>query len=166
MNLTKQLIDTAETKIIDSFLKAEAGFKKTLKLPTIAWEDMGRVAGRASYSRNQITLSPTLYFENQNDFVERTVVHESAHLVAYQVFGDEITGRSSSNFGSVMVFNPFTRHHRRRVNRAQPHGHQWKQTMRVMGVDASLITRCHSYDVSSVANVWKYKCTVCGRTSD
>lgn len=103
----------------------------------------GRVAG---YMVTDVDGSYTLRFnlhlamENEN-FIERTVVHEYAHMLV-----------------SMLEWsNP----------NVKSHGREWKYVMRMMGAkDAS---RCHSYKGVQRARKstrYVYKCSACGETME
>lgn len=131
--LTKELIGRLETKVLETYDKAQSVFGRVFDLPIIEFEDMGRVAGRAFYWKNLIKFSPTLFKENVEDFTKRTIVHECGHIIAHKVY----------------------------PNLKRPHGPEWKKVMQMLG--AQDIGRCHSYDTSSVVRKYhvrkfKYKC--------
>lgn len=46
-------------------------------------------AGRAHLESGKLEFSPSLYAANEEEFLNDTVPHEFAHLVAYQIFGDK-----------------------------------------------------------------------------
>ena len=57
-------------------------------------------AGRAFLKSGKLEFSTSLYVANREAFLNDTVPHEFAHLVAYQVYGDEGHG---AGWKSVMV---------------------------------------------------------------
>jgi SprT protein len=131
--LTKELTERLETKLLETYEKAQKVFNRTFELPSIHWGDMGRIAGKAFLLKNAIKFSPTLYAQNVETFLNRTCPHEVAHLVTKAVY----------------------------PNAKQAHGPEWRRVMQLLGVED--IGRCHSYDTSSVArqyNVkrYNYKC--------
>lgn len=73
--------------------------------PKIEWTVIGTTAGRAWLNQWRIQLNEQLCKENVEDFINSTVPHEVAHLVAYKVFGDD------------------------------GHGKGWKSVMRALGLD-------------------------------
>lgn len=119
----QDLIQRTESKVLETYLLAQSVFGRTFELPKIEYVDMGRMAGRAFYSLNLIKLSPSLLQSNKDNFIERTVPHECAHLLAKVIF----------------------------PNLRRPHGPEWKSVMRALNV--SEISRCHSYDTSVVSNI-------------
>lgn len=133
--LEKHLITQVEDKVLETLLTAQRVFGRTFELPKVEFKDMGRTAGKAYFGQNRIVLAPTLLQENGFDFIERTVPHEIAHLVNHYVY-------------------PFAK---------QAHGPEWRSVMRGLGL--SEVSRCHSYDTSSVAqsrDKWIYTCG-CGK---
>lgn len=107
----------------------------------IVYKDMGRVAGTASYYPHfKITLSPTLLLANVEDFIARTVVHETAHIIHKIKYPNDHIGRRSI------------------------HGSNWKRVMLVLGGPT---TRCHTYDTTIVPGVrardYKYTCGCVGK---
>jgi SprT protein len=65
----------------------------------------GRTAGRAWYATNTIQINLQLARDNFNDFMEQTIPHEVAHIIARKVYGTLI----------------------------KPHGRQWKSVMLFFG---------------------------------
>jgi SprT protein len=70
---------------------------------SLVFKQIGTKAGTANLRFNIITLNPD-YFSNghMEDMINRTLPHEIAHLVAYQLFGDRGHGR-----GWKMVMRQF-----------------------------------------------------------
>lgn len=79
-------------------------------MPHIRYDLKGKVAGKAtlgSYGMCFITLNPGLLINNLKDYIDNTIPHEVAHIVARRVYG-----------------------------RVKPHGNEWKHVMAVFGVKA------------------------------
>jgi len=119
--ISPELRHKLETKILETLEVAERVYDRPFDIPNIEYRDMGRVAGKAFLHQNKVVYSPTLFHENQERFLNRTVPHEIAHLVTHRVY-------------------PFAK---------QAHGPEWRSVMNRLGVSDS--SRCHSYDTSSVA---------------
>ena len=98
---------------------AEAHYGRSFKRYPVSLRLKGRTAGKAFLGR-EIRFNPILYMENKNTFIARTVPHEIAHMIAYDLYG-----------------------------RVKPHGNEWKTVCRKIGMKD--ITRCHSYDTSTVS---------------
>lgn len=96
---------------------AETFFKRRFARPEISFKLRGQKAGVAHLTENKLRFNPQLYRDNREDFLQQTVAHEVAHLIAHQLFGPRI----------------------------QPHGEEWQLIMR--GVYELPPHRCHSYDV-------------------
>lgn len=95
----------------------------------------GSCAGKALWPNNEMHVNWTLYTQNPESFLQRTVPHETAHLVNFVLNG----------------------------HRADSHGLGWKSIMQRIG--AKDLTPCHSYDTTSVRAVimtFEYRCIGCG----
>jgi SprT protein len=77
--------------------------------PTIRWDLRGLCAGRAYYRENLIRLNPVLLQDNVEQFIERTPMHEAAHLLAFRKHGGNI----------------------------DPHGAEWRRVMWALGRPAT-----------------------------
>ena len=107
-----------------------------MSYPKIEWDLRGGTAGQAWYGIHKVRYNSHLYRNNRKDFIENTIPHEVAHLVAHRL------------------------HQGRRI---MPHGYEWKRVMAAFKVPSD---RCHSYDVSECKRRQKrylYK-SVCGKT--
>lgn len=91
------------------FLKvAEAHYGRSFREPMISTDLRGRCAGQAFYCQNKIRLNGGLLEKYPVEMMEETLPHEIAHLVVHEVYG--------------------------RTN-VKPHGYEWKNCMRVLGVN-------------------------------
>lgn len=61
--------------------------------PRIQYNLSGRTAGQAFLQENKIRLNQYLLEKYGQKFIERTVVHEMGHLIAYRVFNERGHGR-------------------------------------------------------------------------
>lgn len=98
-NLQTDLQSACKQKIYEKFKEAELIWANELTYqplirPTVGFTKRGKVAGVASYRDNHINLNMVLLTENAEEFINTTVVHELAHLIAYQVYGSAGTGHS------------------------------------------------------------------------
>lgn len=91
-----------------------------LPMPTVSFDLKGKTAGKAFLERNHVQLNAVLLTENAEEFIEQTVGHEVAHLATHARYG----------------------------HKAQAHGAEWKQMMRLIGLEPH---RCHSFDTSNSA---------------
>lgn len=124
-----------EQKILDCIAIAESEYGRTFDFPKIRYDLRGKTAGWAKCWNNEINLNSVLLMENLDSFIERTVVHEFAHIV------DGIMNPETRETNVT-----FTRTGRIRRTKRSVHGPTWKAIMRMFGADPS---RCHSYDVSN-----------------
>lgn len=88
--ITPELRRRVEARVAELRETAKLHFKREFELPTIDYALRGRVGGRAKAAKNRISLNAVLLAENEAHFIEQTVGHEVAHLVAGCVFGPRI----------------------------------------------------------------------------
>ena len=98
----------------------------------VRFDVKGRCAGKAARDGSYVNFNMVIAEDNFDDFLARTVPHEFAHIVAALSYGEHV----------------------------QPHGREWKRTMRMLGAPDD---RCHSYDTTratsrTVARQHAYKC--------
>jgi len=154
MRVTNKVKADVTRKIKECIKTAEAKYGRKFAMPTVLYRKRGTTAGTAHDGRYEINLNPVLLMENLDVFIDRTVIHEFAHLV------DGIMNPHTRDAGIV--------HTRRGMRRGKRdiHGTTWKNIMRLFGADPS---RCHSYDVSnarvknkadstSPKHIWKCGC--------
>lgn len=129
------LVFYANEVVRDTVDKAAKHYNRSFPIPTLRFDIRGRTAGQAIYNTNVIRLNPTLFRENENQFITKTIPHEVAHLISRQVFGKNGRG----------------------------HGEGWKSVMRALGVIE--ITRCHSYDTkpSRIVRRFAFGCNCAGK---
>lgn len=119
--ISPELKRRIEDKILDSLLRAQTRFNRTFDVPTIIYHhSMGGVAGTAHAGRNEITFSESLLLRHSEEFLNRTVPHEVAHIVCRNVF----------------------------PRAKQAHGPEWRYVCQVLGM--SDLKRCHSYDTAGL----------------
>ena len=111
------------------YQQAETFFKRSFNRPEVSLKLRGQKAGVAHLQENKLRFNLQLYRDNSADFLQQTVAHEVAHLIAHTVFGPSI----------------------------QPHGAEWQQIMR--GVYQLPPLRCHNYAVDRrAAPRYIYRC--------
>jgi len=103
--LCPSLVQRVETKILETYLRAQTIFNRTFPLPKVTYEDKGQIAGFANFYQGRLNFSPTLLSENVEHFIENIIPHEVCHLVTRAMY-------------------PY----------CQSHGQDWKQVMRKLGV--------------------------------
>lgn len=89
----------------------------------------GTQAGQYHANERLIRYNLQIASRQWQHFVQRTVVHEVAHHVV-----DEIWGQ-----GQRSIFKGL---------KIQPHGVQWREVMRALGAED--ISRCHSYNLDGM----------------
>ena len=121
--------DQLNQRIETCYQQAEAFFHRRFSRPEVSLKLRGQKAGVAHLQENRLRFNSQLYRENHEDFLQQTVAHEVAHLIAHQMFGPRI----------------------------KPHGEEWQLIMReVYGL---LPNRCHSYAVQRRAGArYLYRC--------
>ncbi len=125
MRVTQEVKRRVVQRIHDCLNRAEAHYGKELAPIYAVYKKCGQVAGYARDGSDTITLNPVLLMENVDAFIHRTVAHEVAHVLDYRINGRRRT----------------------RSGRRDIHGPAWQAIMVVLGAPVS---RCHSYDTSSV----------------
>ncbi|AGA89539.1 hypothetical protein Thimo_0700 [Thioflavicoccus mobilis 8321] len=89
---------------------AERHYRRTMPTPEIRFDLRGQAAGQARIAPTgtQIRYNRQLLHDNPTEFLNQTIPHEVAHLVAYRVFG----------------------------RRIRPHGREWQAVMAFFGAPA------------------------------
>ena len=96
---------------------AEQHFKRTFERPEVRLDLRGQKAGVAYLQGNLLRFNRQLYQENHAHFLQQTVPHEVAHLLAHTLYGPRI----------------------------RPHGSEWQALM--IGLFKLPAERCHHYQV-------------------
>ena len=106
------------------------------KLVHVAWNRrMRTAAGRAHYRECQIELNPRLVtLPNAAEEIERTFLHELAHLVA---------------------------HHRHRGRKIQAHGTEWQRACADLGIPGESIYHQLPFEGRKIRRKFAYRCPVC-----
>ena len=130
----------------DAFLtRLAAYYANEMELPRLAgrvsieWNRrMRTAAGRAFYQTGQIELNPKLQDlpeDRRNIEIFGTFLHELAHLISFA---------------------------RAKGKRIQPHGPEWKQACRDLGIPGE--DRCHNLDFEprKIKRRFAYQCEACG----
>ncbi len=78
------------------YQQAETFFGRTFPHPESRLDLRGLSAGSACPARNRLRFNPQLYRENREDFLQQTVAHEVAHLLASQLAGPHIRPHGSN----------------------------------------------------------------------
>ena len=96
----------------------------------------GHVGGRANYLKEEIQINYYLLDKYEDDYIEQTIGHEYAHLVAWKYFGRAVIGK--------------------------PHGRHWKAIMRSLGLEPK---RCHNYETKAARRTRTHscECSRCGK---
>ncbi|MDP6035916.1 MAG: SprT-like domain-containing protein [Verrucomicrobiota bacterium] len=105
-NASGSIENLARQKVAELCAKAREFYGVEID-PDISFDLRGMAAGQANYRENKIRLNRELLEKYENDFIEQTVPHEYAHLVAYQKFGGRI----------------------------RPHGKEWRSVMQALGAE-------------------------------
>ena len=105
-NASGSIENLARQKLAELRAKAREFFGVEID-PDISFDLRGMAAGQANYVENKIRLNRELLEKYASDFIEQTVPHEYAHLVAYRKFGGRI----------------------------RPHGKEWCSVMLALGAE-------------------------------
>jgi SprT protein len=113
-------------------------------------------AGRAFLQEGRLDFSKSLYAQNVENFLNDTVPHELAHIIAYRVYGS--TGHDSAwrKVMDMLGFEP---------TRCHSYAVQKRSTAKVYNYICGCEGKIH--EVSAQRQVWinkgkMYKCTTCG----
>ena len=132
---TDTLSHIIQIRIAELYCLAERHFLKRFKRPAVQLNLRGETAGQAWPERNLLRLNKVLLEENRQHYLEHTLGHEVAHLIAEKVYGKKI----------------------------RPHGMEWKYVMeQVFNLPAN---RTHSYDIRRASKrPFEYHCSCPGKT--
>lgn len=83
MNI-EQLVDQKIESLLDTASKL---YNKTFDKPQIKYTEKSTVAGRAYCVSNIVDFNKILLSENVDQFIDQTVTHELAHILAYKIYG-------------------------------------------------------------------------------
>ena len=128
-NTADALTNAINHRIAELYCRAERHFLKHFKRPTVQLNLRGETAGQAWPERNLLRLNRVLLEENQQHYLEHTLGHEVAHLIADKIYGKKI----------------------------RPHGSEWKYVMEsVFNLPA---LRTHNYDTRRASKrPFAYRC--------
>lgn len=87
MSTDHQLGDIVVAKLTHGCQLATAHFGKRFAVPLVRYNDLGTIAGFAIYPTWEIVLNSNYLSAHTEQFIERTVPHELAHLISCDVFG-------------------------------------------------------------------------------
>ncbi len=142
MYVSSELKEKVNQTVNETVQLIEQHYRTKFRRPvTVVYDlDSARIAGQALSGTFVVRLNPAFLNKYQQEYIDRTVKHEVAHLGVTQVYKID-----------------------RRQN-VSSHGPEWKNMMRVLGADAS---RCHSYQAEPTQGRQKtkyaYKCSCCDK---
>ncbi|WP_185269098.1 SprT family zinc-dependent metalloprotease [Halopseudomonas xiamenensis] len=99
------------------YQRAEQHFGRRFERPRVTLDLRGQKAGVAYLYRNLLRFNAQMYRDHRDDFLQQTVPHEAAHLIAHALYGERI----------------------------RPHGPEWQGLM--TGLFGLPARRCHDYPV-------------------
>ena len=92
--------------------KAMQVFQRTFDMPAIQCDLRGQIAGQAFRKSWRVRYNPELYERNKQTYVDRTVPHELAHLIASTMYpGCSSHGREWQNVMTHLGVQDATRCH-------------------------------------------------------
>lgn len=111
------------------YQQAEEHFARPFRRPEVRLDLRGQKAGVAYLDRHLLRFNAGMYARHQADFLQQTVPHEAAHLIAHSLYGRHI----------------------------RPHGAEWQGIMRdVFNLPAQ---RCHNYSLPARRTTeYLYRC--------
>lgn len=95
------LYQLASERVEACYLRAEQCLNRSFIRPDITLDQRGKIAGCARLQENRLKLSPLLFAENKQEFLDVVIPHEICHLLVFTLYG-----------------------------RVKPHGVEWKALMR------------------------------------
>ncbi|MGO4892468.1 SprT family zinc-dependent metalloprotease [Flavobacterium sp. W21_SRS_FM6] len=63
------------------------GLQRQFAMPTIKFNQRGKIAGSARLHLNELRFNPVLLMDNVEHFLSDVVPHEICHLISFQLFG-------------------------------------------------------------------------------
>lgn len=124
------------TKIAECLARAEEHYGQEFDCPAPDFTLRGKRAGyvehhRRTFEFTKLRFNDSLLRQNLDDFIERTVPHEIAHIISITIYHDEGGG----------------------------HGHRFREVCAVLGMIDD--TQFHDYDVAEQCGRIKHQCTGC-----
>lgn len=98
--LPEHFADSIENALAALVEKASKTLGKEIAMPSLVYNQRGKIAGSARLQTHQIRLNPILLMDNLERFIHEVLPHELAHLIVFKLYGKTL-----------------------------PHGHQWKSIM-------------------------------------
>ncbi len=146
-DITPEIHDQIKAKLRHCIKLAQAAFNRKFYMPTLEFSLSNTTAGVACGHSNTIKLNPTLLIENLDDFINQTIPHEFAHLVADVVYP---SGHCEPG---------------KKTKRVPHHGSGWKRVMEIFNIPA---LKYHDYKVEQPVKQSRLKyahtCSQCGNT--
>ncbi|ETI57899.1 SprT family zinc-dependent metalloprotease [Marinomonas profundimaris] len=129
LKLNTEVLNIIYEKATECFNQANTFFGNTFLPATCNLKQRGRAAGTAHLHKNELRFNVFMYQQNPKEFLETVVPHEVAHIIVYQIYGDNV----------------------------RPHGKEWQAVMlKVYGIEPS---RTHSFDVPPLKETFEYHCS-------
>lgn len=147
----------ALAKVTATLALARQVFGRDFEAPKVTFDLRGKTAGAANYAANHIRLNDVLLRENQETFINRTVPHEVAHLLAFALYGSRISAHGPE-WKNVM----------RRLGETPSRCHTYDTTNATVRRVAkfSMFCACREHQVTAlvlgrITRGVKYKCRLC-----
>jgi predicted SprT family Zn-dependent metalloprotease len=129
--LTPELREKVENKVAECFKIAAEHYGQDFEMPEIRYNIKSWTGGLAYHQRWLVRFNLILLVENEQHYLDNVVPHEIAHLINRTV-NKPAPGKK----------------------RLMPHGKEWKDVMKLLGVQASVT---HTYDCSSIERTSRKK---------
>lgn len=139
--LTPELKNKVEKKMRECFAKAEKHYGIKIEFPEVRYNIKSWTGGLAYRNRNLVRFNLILLVENEKQFLDTTVPHETAHMIVNECFR---AGKFKLAEGK---------------KRQMPHGKEWKEVMGLLKVEPRVK---HSYDCSSIEKIARAKRSASG----
>ena len=128
MVVTNEVKSKVTAQINKTLADAKKLFGYNKPFPEVEYNVNGTCAGKAWYRTNKVSFNPVLLMENVDEFLARTVVHEVAHLIAWDVYLDK------------------------------GHGAQWRRVMTRLGAEPKRCHSYDVATVRKTRTTFEYKC--------
>jgi SprT protein len=128
MTLSSKYQDIVHARVTECFSIASQKLATDFAIPSIGFNQRGKIAGSARLQSNQLRFNPVLLADNLETFLDEVIPHEICHLLAFRLYG-----------------------------KVRPHGKEWKNLMsQIYGLCGNTYHKFDVSKV--IGNTFTYKC--------
>lgn len=99
--LSDDLKQRLQLQVSECYKIASRRLEAVFPLPTVLFNQRGKIAGCALLQSNTLRFHPVIYQQNQLHFLEHVVPHEVAHLIVWHLYGK--TAPHGKEWKSIMT---------------------------------------------------------------